>query len=167
MALIAIASLAGMTLALVLAATAWSERDNARQQQALAEGASRDAQRRQAQAEGMLGFLLDDLRPKLIKVGQLDLLDAVDKKRNYFAGLMQAASTITIDAAGADPYRHRQREAERSLFRGTRELQLPMPQRLVTGIPATAHGCSIEARRNIGSDSCTGKAATWIRRRPG
>ena len=88
MALIAIASLAGMTLALVLAATAWIERDNARQQQALAEGASRDAQRRQAQAEGMLGFLLDDLRPKLKKVGQLDLLDTVDDKaQSYFAGL--------------------------------------------------------------------------------
>jgi tetratricopeptide (TPR) repeat protein len=88
MALIAIASFAGMTLALVLTATAWFERDNARQQQALAEGASRDAQRRQAQAEGMLGFLLDDLRPKLKKVGQLDLLDTVDDKaQSYFAGL--------------------------------------------------------------------------------
>ncbi len=88
MALIAAASLAGMTLALVLTATAWFERDNARQQQALAEGASRDAQRRQAQAEGLLGFLLDDLRPKLEKVGQLDLLDTVDDKaESYFAKL--------------------------------------------------------------------------------
>jgi tetratricopeptide (TPR) repeat protein len=88
MALIAAASLAGMTLALVLTATAWFERDNARRQQALAEGATRDAQRRQAQAEGMLGFLLDDLRPKLTKVGQLDLLDTVDEKaQSYFAGL--------------------------------------------------------------------------------
>jgi len=88
MALIASASLAGMTLALVLTAMAWLERDNARQQQVLAEGATRDAQRRQAQAEGMLGFLLDDLRPKLTKVGQLDLLDTVDEKaQSYFAGL--------------------------------------------------------------------------------
>jgi len=88
MAAIAVASLAGMTLALVLAATAWIERNNARQQQALAEAASRDAQRRQAQAEGLLGFLLDDLRPKLEKVGQLDLLDTVDDKaESYFAKL--------------------------------------------------------------------------------
>ncbi|HSE12821.1 MAG TPA: toll/interleukin-1 receptor domain-containing protein, partial [Rudaea sp.] len=88
MAAIAIASLAGMTLALVLAATAWIERNNARRQQALAEAASQDARRRQAQAEGMLGFLLDDLRPKLQKVGQLDLLDTVDEKADkYFASL--------------------------------------------------------------------------------
>jgi tetratricopeptide (TPR) repeat protein len=85
---IVIASLAGMTLALVLAATAWIERNNARRQQALAESASKDAQRRQAQAEGMLGFMLDDLRPKLEKVGRLDLLDTVDEKaESYFAGL--------------------------------------------------------------------------------
>jgi tetratricopeptide (TPR) repeat protein len=88
MAAIAVGSLAGMTLALVLAATAWIERNNARQQQALAEAASQDAQRRQAQAEGLLGFLLDDLRPKLEKVGRLDLLDSVDdKSESYFAKL--------------------------------------------------------------------------------
>ena len=85
---IVIASLAGMTLALVLAATAWIERNNARHQQALAESASKDARRRQAQAEGMLGSMLDDLRPKLEKVGRLDLLDTVDETaENYFANL--------------------------------------------------------------------------------
>ena len=88
MAVIATASLAGMTLALVLAATAWIERNNSRRQQALAEAASRDALRRQSQAEGLLGFLLDDLRPKLEKVGRLDLLDTVDDKAaSYFAHL--------------------------------------------------------------------------------
>jgi hypothetical protein len=85
---IMVASLAGMTLALALAATAWIERNNARQQQALAENASKDAQRRQAQAEGLLGFMLDDLRPKLEKVGRLDLLDSVDDKAaSYFTKL--------------------------------------------------------------------------------
>ena len=85
---IVIASLAGMTLALVLAATAWIERNNARLQQALAESASKDAQRRQVQAEGLLGFMLDDLRPKLEKVGRLDLLDTVDDKAaHYFTNL--------------------------------------------------------------------------------
>lgn len=85
---IAIASCAGMALALVLAASAWIERNNARRQQAVAEAASRDAERRQMQAEGLLGFLLDDLRPKLEKVGRLDLLTSVDDKAaSYFAGL--------------------------------------------------------------------------------
>lgn len=85
---IMVASLAGMTLALVLAATAWIERNNAQAQQARAETASKDAQRRQAQAEDLLGFMLDDLRPKLEKVGRLDLLDSVgDKATSYFANL--------------------------------------------------------------------------------
>ncbi len=85
---IVVASLAGMTLALVLAATAWIERNNARRQQALAESAREDALRRQAQAEGLLGFMLDDLRPKLEKVGRLDLLDSVDDKAaSYFTKL--------------------------------------------------------------------------------
>jgi tetratricopeptide (TPR) repeat protein len=88
MAAIAAAAFAGMTLALALAATAWIERNNARRQQTLAEAANADAQRRQGQAEGLLGFLLDDLRPKLEKVGRLDLLDTVDDKaENYFAHL--------------------------------------------------------------------------------
>lgn len=85
---IAVASMSGMALALILATTAWIERNNARRQQARAELASADAHRRQAQAEGLLGFLLDDLRPKLEKVGRLDLLDTVDKKASsYFSHL--------------------------------------------------------------------------------
>ena len=85
---IAVAALAGMALALVLAASAWIERNIAQRQQAVAEAATRDAERRQAQAEGLLGLLLDDLRPKLQKVGRLDLLDTVDDKAaSYFSGL--------------------------------------------------------------------------------
>ena len=71
---VAVASLAGMTLALGLAATAWVARN--------------DAQRRQAQAEDILGFMLGDLREKLTTVGRLDLMRAVDDKAaGYFASL--------------------------------------------------------------------------------
>ena len=71
---IVVASLAGMTLALVLAATAWIARN--------------DALRRQGQAEDLLGFMLGDLRDKLEKVGRLDVLDSVyDKATGYFASL--------------------------------------------------------------------------------
>ncbi|NUS38893.1 MAG: TIR domain-containing protein [Lysobacter sp.] len=50
--------------------------------------ARNDAQRRQAQAEDLLGFMLGDLRDKLQKVGRLDLLDSVgDKAMAYFDSL--------------------------------------------------------------------------------
>jgi len=63
-----------MALALGLAATAYVARN--------------DAQRRQAQAEDILGFMLGDLRLKLTTVGRLDLMRAVDDKAaGYFASL--------------------------------------------------------------------------------
>ena len=72
--MVAAASLAGMAVALALAATAWMARN--------------DAQRRQAQAEDILGFMLGDLRKKLTTVGRLDLMSAVDDKAMaYFATL--------------------------------------------------------------------------------
>lgn len=50
--------------------------------------ARNDAQRRQAQAEDLLGFMLGDLRQKLATVGRLDLMRAVDDKATgYFARL--------------------------------------------------------------------------------
>lgn len=71
---VAMASLAGMAIALGLAATAHVARN--------------DAQRRQAQAEDILGFMLGDLRKKLTTVGRLDLMRAVDDKAaGYFASL--------------------------------------------------------------------------------
>lgn len=74
MAIVTAASLAGMTLALGLAATAYVARN--------------DAQRRQAQAEDILGFMLGDLRGKLATVGRLDLMRSVDDKATgYFAAL--------------------------------------------------------------------------------
>ena len=70
----AAASLAGMAIALGLAVTAYVARN--------------DAQRRQAQAEDILGFMLGDLRKKLATVGRLDLMRAVDDKAmTYFATL--------------------------------------------------------------------------------
>ena len=74
MARITAASLAGMTLALGLAVTAYIARN--------------DAVRRQAQAEDILGFMLGDLRTNLTKVGRLDLMSSVDDKATrYFATL--------------------------------------------------------------------------------
>ena len=47
-----------------------------------------DAQRRQTQAQDILGFMLGDLRKKLATVGRLDLMRSVDDKAtSYFASL--------------------------------------------------------------------------------
>ncbi len=71
---IAATSLVVTTGALGLAAAAWVARN--------------DAERRQAQAEDILGFMLGDLRQKLTTVGRLDLMRAVDDKAiEYFATL--------------------------------------------------------------------------------
>lgn len=68
------ASVLGMTIALGLAFTAQLARN--------------DAQRRQAQAEDLLGFMLGDLRARLATVGRLDLMRTVDDKATaYFAAL--------------------------------------------------------------------------------
>jgi hypothetical protein len=73
-AAVAATSLLGMAIAIGLAVTAWVARN--------------DAQRRQAQAEDILGFMLGDLRKKLDTVGRLDLMRAVDDKAlDYFATL--------------------------------------------------------------------------------
>jgi hypothetical protein len=71
---IAMASLAAFAIALFLAVTAWVARN--------------DALRRQAQAEGLLDFMLVDLKKKLDQAGRLDLLDSVyDKATAHFATL--------------------------------------------------------------------------------
>jgi tetratricopeptide (TPR) repeat protein len=71
---VAAASMAGMAIALSLAFTAYVARN--------------DAQRRQAQAEDIVGFMLGDLREKLTTVGRLDLMRTVDDKATgYFASL--------------------------------------------------------------------------------
>ena len=79
--LIAASSLAGMALTLGLAVFAWHARDEA----VLARD---DAQRRKAQAEDLLGFMLVDVRLQLEKAGRLDLLESVgDKAMSYVSSL--------------------------------------------------------------------------------
>lgn len=74
LAIVAAASVAGMAIALALAVAALVARN--------------DAQRRQAQAEDLLGFMLGDLREKLTTVGRLDLMRTMDDKASvYFARL--------------------------------------------------------------------------------
>lgn len=69
-----VASLTGMTLAVGLAGVAWISRN--------------DAQRRQMQAEGLLGYMLGDLRQKLDSSSQVNSLDNVsDRLLAYFASL--------------------------------------------------------------------------------
>ena len=53
--------------------------------------ARREAERRQGQAEDLIGFMLEDLRPKLEKVGRLDLLDAVgDRALEHFEAVPES-----------------------------------------------------------------------------
>ena len=69
---IAAASLAGMTLTSGLAVFAFDKRDEARDQR--------------REAEGLVGFMLGDLRQKLEPIGRLDTLDAVGSRAlRYFA----------------------------------------------------------------------------------
>ena len=69
---IAAASLAGMTITSGLAIFAFDKRDEARDQR--------------REAEGLVGFMLGDLRDKLEPIGRLDALDAVGSRAlQYFA----------------------------------------------------------------------------------
>lgn len=91
--LIAAASLAGMVATSTLAVVAVRSRDEARDQR--------------AQAEGLVGFMLGDLRAKLEPLGRLDTLDAVgaralryyegqDKTGLSEEGLRQRARALTL-----------------------------------------------------------------------
>ena len=72
---VTVASLLGMAVATVLAIAAYVARN--------------DAQRRQVQAEDILGFMLGDLRKKLATVGRLDLMIAVDDKATAYFDTLQ------------------------------------------------------------------------------
>lgn len=121
---IAAAALAGMSLAVVLASLAVVARD--------------DAQRRQAQAEDLLGFMVDDLRPKLQELGRLDLLDAVgDKAMAYFDSLpardlsdtalsQQARALTQIGQVRFDQGRH---DAAQAAFAAARARALELHRR--------------------------------------
>lgn len=74
MAVVTMASILGMAITSGLAVTAYIARN--------------DAERRQTQAEDILGFMLGDLRKNLSKVGRLELMRSVDDKATeYFATL--------------------------------------------------------------------------------
>ena len=114
---VAAASLAGMTVASGLAVFAFDKRDEARDQR--------------REAEGLVGFMLGDLRAKLEPIGRLDALDAVgsralqyyekqDKSELSDAALAQRSKALNLlgqistargDTDGALP---RYREAMRS-----------------------------------------------------
>lgn len=74
LAIITTASLAGMAITLILAITAYNARN--------------DAERRRDHAEGLISFMLGDLRERLNEVGRLDVLDSVaEQAMAYFAEL--------------------------------------------------------------------------------
>ena len=83
---------AAMILAVVLASLKYTF--DLRRERTAALLAEADANRRRGQAEGLIGFMLDDLRSKLEKAGRLDLLEAVGGQAiTYFASV--PASTLT------------------------------------------------------------------------
>ena len=90
---VAAASIAGMTVASGLAVFAFDKRDEARDQR--------------REAEGLVGFMLGDLRAKLEPIGRLDALDAVgsralqyfesqDKSELSDAALAQRSKALTL-----------------------------------------------------------------------
>ncbi|NUT00020.1 MAG: toll/interleukin-1 receptor domain-containing protein [Sphingomonas sp.] len=93
LAMLAAASLAGMAITSTLAVTAIQARDAARDQR--------------REAEGLVGFMLGDLRDKLEPIGRLDALDAVgaralayyehqDKASLSDASLAQRSKALTL-----------------------------------------------------------------------
>ncbi len=77
----AIAALASLLVGLVVVSVLAVEARRAR----------RESERRQGQAEDLIGFMLEDLRPKLEKVGRLDLLDAVgDRALAHFEAVPES-----------------------------------------------------------------------------
>ncbi|HJR83647.1 MAG TPA: toll/interleukin-1 receptor domain-containing protein [Sphingomicrobium sp.] len=86
------ASLAGMTVTSGLAVTAVMARDEAREQR-------NEAQHQRAQADGLVEFMLTDLRKKLEPVGRLDVMDTVGRRAlTYYA--LQNPAKLDPDALG-------------------------------------------------------------------
>jgi len=93
LAIVAAASLAGMAVTSTLAVVALESRDDARDQR--------------REAEGLVGFMLGDLRSKLEPLGRLDVLDSVGSRAlEYYekqdtsslsdAGLAQRSKALTL-----------------------------------------------------------------------
>jgi len=86
------ASLAGMTVTSGLAVTAVMARDEAREQR-------NDAQLQRTQADGLVEFMLTDLRKKLEPVGRLDVMDTVGRRALAYY-LRQDPTKLDPDALG-------------------------------------------------------------------
>ncbi|WP_159015649.1 TIR domain-containing protein [Cognatiluteimonas profundi] len=158
---ITVGALLGMAVAFGLAAAAYVARN--------------DAQRRQAQAEDILGFMLGDLRTKLTTVGRLDLMRAVDDKAtSYFATLQprdlsdraleeQARSLTGIGQVRLDEGHHEQAMAAfREAYERSRALSERQPdngQRLFDRAQAEYWIGLVFWRKNQFDD-----AETWLRR---
>lgn len=86
------ASLAGMTVTSGLAIAAMDARDEARVQR-------NEAQHQRAEADGLVEFMLTDLRKKLEPVGRLDVMDTVGRRAlTYYAA--QDPAKLDPDALG-------------------------------------------------------------------
>jgi tetratricopeptide (TPR) repeat protein len=79
---------ASLSLALVMSGMAWAQVQ-----------ARREADHQRAESDGLVEFMLTDLRAKLEPVGRLDALDVVGQRAlKYYAG--QKASSLDADALG-------------------------------------------------------------------
>lgn len=88
----AAASLAGMTVTSGLAISAVQARDEAREQR-------NEAEHQRSEADGLVEFMLTDLRTKLEPVGRLDALDSVGRRAlTYYSG--QDLAELDADALG-------------------------------------------------------------------
>ena len=89
---LAAVSVAGMTVTSGLAVTAVVARDEAREQR-------NEAQHQRAEADGLVEFMLTDLRKKLEPVGRLDVMDTVGRRAlTYYAA--QDPAKLDPDALG-------------------------------------------------------------------
>lgn len=80
----------------VLAIDAWIARHHAIVARESATAAQAAAERRQKQAEGLIGFMLGNLNDRLTEVGRLDIMQAVDDKAMaYFTSLPTTDVTDT------------------------------------------------------------------------
>jgi serine/threonine-protein kinase len=94
-AVVTVSLILGITISTLQAVRALKAEDQAKTERDIARSATRaemqarsDAQRRQAQAEDLLGFMLGDFRTELTRIGRLGLLDTVgDKALAHFGSL--------------------------------------------------------------------------------
>ncbi|MEM9593326.1 MAG: protein kinase [Acidobacteriota bacterium] len=82
-------AVASVALAVMAIVGVMAIRENAARHEA--EAARERSQRRQGQAEGLIGYMVGDLRKKLAGVGRLDILDDIgDQALRYFAAVPPA-----------------------------------------------------------------------------